>query len=236
MQHEKQTPAAIAPPAGKSAVQRLRLTFGKGGPARYISHLDLARALERALNRAALPVAYTQGFNRRPRLSLASALPLGYTGEAELADVWLTETIAPDEFHRQLMTRMAPGIEVTAVAEAPLAAPSLQQSMAESVYLVRFPDPVEGAILESEVRAILAAESLMRSRTRPKGNQPQPFDLRPLILDLRMDHGPGEELRLLMRLVQTATRTGRPEDVLAALGLDPLEAWVHRVELRLSQV
>ena len=47
--------------------QRLRLTFSKDGPARFISHLDLARALERALNRAALPVAYTQGFNRRPR-------------------------------------------------------------------------------------------------------------------------------------------------------------------------
>jgi radical SAM-linked protein len=74
-------------------MQRVRITFTKEGATRYISHLDLARAVERALNRAGLPVAYSQGFNRRPRLSLAAALPLGYTSEAEMADVWLTETV-----------------------------------------------------------------------------------------------------------------------------------------------
>ena len=72
-----------------AAVQRMRMTFTKEGTARYISHLDLARAVERALNRAGLPIAYTQGFNRRPRLSLAAALPLGYTSQAEIADVVL---------------------------------------------------------------------------------------------------------------------------------------------------
>ena len=74
-------------------VQRLRLTFRKEGPARYISHLDLARTLERALNRAKVPVAYSQGFNTRPKMSMASALPRGYTSSHELADVWLTETM-----------------------------------------------------------------------------------------------------------------------------------------------
>jgi radical SAM-linked protein len=227
-------------PAGKVAVQRLRLTFSKGGPARYISHLDLARALERALNRAGLPVAYTQGFNRRPRLSLAAALPLGYTSEAELADVWLTEpaVLGPDggasEFRRRLMGRMAPGIEVTAVVEAPLAAPSLQQSMIESHYVVRFLDLVDREALAREVEAILAAETLMRVRARPKGNQTQPFDLRPLILEMRLESEEAGQPYLWLRLVQTATQTGRPDDVLAALGLDPLDAWVHRVGLRLG--
>ena len=81
-----------------AAVQRMRMTFTKEGTARYISHLDLARAVERALNRAGLPIAYTQGFNRRPRLSLAAALPLGYTSQAEIADVWLTEPVDPPRF------------------------------------------------------------------------------------------------------------------------------------------
>jgi len=226
--------------AGKSAIQRLRLTFSKGGSARYISHLDLARALERALNRAALPVAYTQGFNRRPRLSLASALPLGYTSEAELADVWLTAPtpLDPDgqasEFRGRLMARMAPGIEVTGVVEVALSAPSLQQMMAESLYVVRFPDPVDDAALRHGVEVMLAAESLMRTRARPKGNQAQPFDLRPLILDMRVELKEDGRPRLWLRLVQTATQTGRPDDVLAALGFDPLDAWVHRVGLRLN--
>jgi radical SAM-linked protein len=70
-------------------VQRLRLVFAKDGPARFIGHLDLARTLERMLNRAQIPLAYTQGYNPRPRMQLATALPLGFTSECEIADIWL---------------------------------------------------------------------------------------------------------------------------------------------------
>ena len=211
--------------------QRLRLTFSKDGPARFISHLDLARALERALNRAALPVAYTQGFNRRPRLSLAAALPLGYTSAAEVADVWLTEPVEPEAFRARLMARMAPGIVVLAVEEAPLAAPSLQQQLAESIYEVELPATVNGDALRQAVAELLAIESLMRQRHRPKDNKSRPFDLRPLILDLAMPEGDDGPPRLRPRLVQSATQMGRPDDVLAALGLEPLDARIHRVAL-----
>ena len=215
-------------------VQRLRLTFSKDGPARYISHLDLARALERSLNRAALPVAYTQGFNRRPRLALAAALPLGYTSAAEVADVWLTEPVEPEVFGARLMARMAPGIVVSAVAEVPLAAPSLQQQLAESVYEVGFPEGVDGEALRRSVEALLAAGSLMRERRRPKDTHPQVFDLRPLVLDAAVAEGEDGAPRLRLRLVQSAAQTARPDDVLAALGFDPLAAHVRRVALRFA--
>ena len=107
-------------------VQRLRLIFSKGGAARYISHLDLARTLERALNRAKIPVAYTQGFNRRPRMQMATALPLGYTSEYELADILLAERMEPEQARQQLMAKMAPGIVVLQVADVPVSGPSLQ--------------------------------------------------------------------------------------------------------------
>jgi radical SAM-linked protein len=216
-------------------VQRLRLTFSKAGPARYISHLDLARALERALNRAALPVAYSQGFNRRPRLALAAALPLGYTSEMELADVWLIRPLPPRTFQEQLMANMAPGITVQSVIEVPLSGPSLQQLLAESTYLVRFPDPVDGTRLQTNVEALLAAETLVRQRIRPRESRPRSFDLRPLILDAHVTAGEDGSPQLYLRLVQTATQTGRPEDVLAELGFDPLDAWVHRVGLQLNE-
>jgi len=215
-------------------IQRLRLTFSKDGPARYISHLDLARALERALNRAALPVAYTQGFNRRPRLALAAALPLGYTSAAEVADVWLTEAMAPEVFGARLMARMAPGIVVSAVVEVPPAAPSLQQQLAESVYEVGFPEGVDGDVLRRSVAELLAAGSLMRERRRPKDTRPQTFDLRPLILDMAVEKAEDGAPRLHLRLVQSATQTARPDDVLAALGFDPLAARVQRVALRFA--
>ncbi len=221
--------AEIQPPR---AVQRLRLTFSKDGPARDISHLDLARALERALNRAELPVAYTQGFNRRPRLSLAAALPLGYTSVAEVADVWLTAPVEPPAFHARLMARMVPGIAVLAVDEAPLAGPSLQAQLRQSSYEVTFPQGVDVAALRAAMAEVMAAPTLMRDRRRPKDPRPQPFDLRPLILEMGFDEQPTPCLRL--RLVQSPTQTGRPDDVLGALGLDPLDAHIRRVALHFA--
>jgi radical SAM-linked protein len=215
--------------------QRLRLIFGKEGPARYISHLDLVRALERALIRAALPVAYSQGFTRRPRLSMAAALPLGYTSEAEIADVWLSRPIASDVFQERLMAKMAPGIAVRSTVEAPLSGPSLQLLLAESSYLVRFPGPVDPGQLQTNVKTVLAAETLIRQRSRTRKSGTKSFDLRPLILEMRVTIEEDENPRLFLRLVQTATQTGRPEDVLVALGFDPLDAWVHRIGLRLDE-
>lgn len=213
--------------------QRLRLTFSKSGPARYISHLDLARALERSLNRAGLPVAYSQGFNRRPRLSLAAALPLGYTSAAEVADVWLTEPVAVEVFQERLAARLAPGLGLLAVEETPLAAPSAQGQLVGAAYEVAFPEGVDAVALREAVAGVLAAGRLMRDRHRAKDTRPQPFDLRPLILAMRVaddDDGP----RLYLELAHSPTATGRPDDVLSALGLDPLAAHVHRVALRFA--
>ncbi len=211
--------------------QRLRLTFSKDGPARYISHLDLARALERSLNRAELPVAYTQGFNRRPRLSLAAALPLGYTSVAEVADVWLTEPVAPEVFRERLAARLAPGIALLSVEEVALAAPSSQRQLVTASYEVAFPAGVDVTALRGAVADILAAESLLHDRRRAKDIRPQPFDLRPLIVAMRLQED-GDGPRLHLELAHSPTSTGRPDDVLAALGLDPLDAHVHRVALR----
>ena len=213
-------------------VQRLRLTFSKEGATRYISHLDLARAVERALNRAGLPVAYSQGFNRRPRLSLAAALPLGYTSEAEVADIWLAEVVAPELFQEQLAQCMPPGIGVRQVVEVPLASPSIQQQMAESFYEVHFLDPVDREELRAKVGEIMVASSVVRERARGKGNKPQMIDLRPLIIHMELTEDVTDGTCLILRLVQTATQTGRPDDVLDALGIDPLNTRVHRVALR----
>lgn len=215
-------------------IQRMRITFCKGGAARYTSHLDLARALERALNRAGLPVAYTQGFNRHPRLSLAAALPLGYTSDAEVADVWLVEEVQPEAFRERLQQAMPPGIALKDARSVALSEPSLQQQMAESVYEVRFLDPVEEVALRSGVAGLLAAESIPHERARAKNNKPQIIDLRPLILEVQVLSISNDSPYLLLHLVQTATRTGRPDDVLAALGYDPLDVHVHRIALRFA--
>lgn len=213
-------------------VQRLRMTFRKDGAARYISHLDLARALERALNRAHIPVAYTHGFNRRPRLQMAAALPLGYTSAYELADILLVEKVAPEVAQPQLMARMAPGIEVYRMEEVPIHGPALQAITTESSYVATLLDPVDMQQLAARIDELLAAEQLWRQRQQ-KGKV-KAYDLRPLIRHLsahqRADGRPQIEMRLLLQ----PSLTGRPDELLLALGLEPLDSHIHRTHIVLQ--
>lgn len=218
-------------------VQRLRFTFRKFGPTRYIGHLDLARTLERALNRANMPVTYSQGFNRRPRLAMATALPLGYTSDCEIADIWLDERVEPAVAQQQMMQRMAPGIEIVGVEEVPTDGPSLQSITAESTYTATLLDPVADlAALQQKIDALLTAETAVRVRERgsDRNRKRKEYDLRPLILDLQVDSS-GENPVITMRLCLEPSKTGRPDEVLLELGLDPLAARIHRTQLALSE-
>jgi radical SAM-linked protein len=107
-------------------LHRLRITFAKGGPLQYTSHLDLARAWERSLRRGGMGLAYSGGFNPRPRLQLAAALPLGHTGEAELLDVWLEQSIRTVDFVRALVPVLPKGLTMREVRQVELKGPALQ--------------------------------------------------------------------------------------------------------------
>ena len=214
-------------------VQRLRLIFSKDGPARYISHLDLARTLERALNRARIPVAYTQGFNRRPRMQMATALPLGYTSEYELADILLAEKMEPEQARQQLMAKMAPGITVLQTIDVPVSGPSLQSMTQSSTYRATPLDPVDFGELQARVAQTLAAETLERVRER-RGKK-KVYDLRPLILDLTVEKAEDGQLHIHMNLCLEPSKTGRPDEVLEALGFDPLDMRIHRTGMVLAE-
>jgi radical SAM-linked protein len=214
-------------------VQRLRLIFSKGGPARYISHLDLARTLERALNRARIPVAYTQGFNRRPRMQMATALPLGYTSEHELADILLAEKMSPEQARLQLMAKMAPGIEILQVEEVPISGPSLQSLTQSSTYVATPLDPVDFATLQTSITELLAADKLERVRER-RGKK-KVYDLRPLIIDLSTTQDADGQVFIHMDLCLEPSKTGRPDEVLEALEFDPLNLRIHRTGMVLME-
>lgn len=210
-------------------VQRLRFTFRKEGAARYISHLDLARALERSLNRAKIPVAYTRGFNRRPRMQFASALPLGFTSEFELADVLLRERMEPEVAMGQLMAKMAPGIVIYQTDEVPTKSPALQSVTESSVYVVTLLDDVDLATMQGRIDALLSATEVMRER------RGKVYDLRPLILDLQVSESVDGAVVVRIGVLLRPGATGRPDEVLAALELDPLSVRVHRTEIVLGE-
>ena len=216
-------------------VQRLRVTFSKTGPTRFISHLDIARTWERALNRAKIPVTYSQGFNRRPKMQFATATPLGMTSECELMDVWLDEALDTAVAHEMMMQRMAPGIEVLAVQEVPLQGDTLQTLTRETVYEAIIPaETMSAEVLRERVAALLAADTLLRERTVKR--KVKSYDLRPLILDLQLVETDTavEDLRLIMHLMLEPGRTGRPDEVLLALGADPLDVRMHRTAMTLA--
>lgn len=213
-------------------VQRLRLTFTKEGSTRYIGHLDLARALERAFNRAKLPLAYSQGFNPRPKMQMASALPLGYASKCELVDILMTEKMELEQARTQIMKRMAPGIVISGIEDVPLSEPALQMQTVSAHYTAILLDPVDLADLNSRIAALIASETHVRELVR--GSKRKSYDLRPLIKLLSLDEDRGGHPVLDMELVLMPSMTGRPDELLQALDIDPLSARISRTKINLG--
>jgi len=209
--------------------QRLRIEFGKAGPLQYISHLDLARAWERVLRRAGLPLAYSQGFNPRLRFQIAAALPVGVNGREELLDVWLDEALAPEEVMDRLRPNLPPGLTVSSVSEVDLRAPSLQSIKRAADYrvVIRSREPVEA--IRTRLEGLLEAATLPRQRQH-KGRL-QTYDLRPLIQELAVEAGRPGEQALTMRLQASPQGAGRPDEVLDALGLSVAPHTMERTKL-----
>jgi radical SAM-linked protein len=204
---------------------RYRLTFAKTVDLRFTGHLDLHRALERTLRRASLPLAYTQGFNPRPRLNVGSALPLGFAGECELADFWLDEEFPTDQLLGELRRASPPGLKIIALEKILQKQPSLQNQIIASEYEVQILYELPIDTLRARVHSLLAKESIPRQR---RGKE---YDLRPLIEVLHAEPEENGQARLRMRLTSLPGATGRPEEVLHALDLDPVDALVIRKQL-----
>jgi radical SAM-linked protein len=210
---------------------RIRLTFSKTQPLRYVGHLDFQRVWERTLRRSRLPVAYSQGFNPQVRLHLACALPLGMTSQCELVDFWLEGPMELSDIRSALHKALPPGIEVQSMAEIDLKEPALQKRVSASEYQLTLLDFIGQEELEQRVQILLAAPALLRER-REKN-----YDLRPLIESLNC-LPPDEQgrARLQVRLAAREGATGRPEELLAALGFDPTLVRVERTQLFLAEM
>jgi len=205
---------------------RYRIIFTRDRTVRFVGHLDLAKTWERVLRRADLPVAFSQGFHPLPKITFASALPVGCTSEAEVMDVVLTEPIAPSDMAARLAPALPAGIAIASITEVPLNAPALQAALRWAEYVVTVETDETREQVESLVQTFLAAPSLMRER---RGKS---YDLRPLALSLIVKAVSASSAQIAMRLLADASAgTGRPDEVLAALGWADAPAQIHRREL-----
>lgn len=223
--------------ADETPRQRIRIRFAKGEAIKYISHLDLARAWERLFRRANLPVAYSQGFNPHPRFQIAAGLPVGVTGRHELLDVWLTDPLPAEGILLQLRSTSPGGLEVLEAREVDLQAAALQSQTQAAEYraVVLSQEPVEA--IRTRIQALLEMPAIPRQRQHKGGWQS--YDLRPLIQELAVDaadlrvpgSGPDRAWLLTMRLQASTAGAGRPDEVLAVLGLSLATSSLERTKL-----
>ena len=192
---------------------RLRVLFEKQGALRYIGHLDLHKIWERSTRRANITLAYSQGFHPMPKIQLASALPLGFSSRAELVDLFTVADMDPHQAQAQLQAAVPSGIHIHSIEVIDPARPPLQVETAASEFEVDISEicPNSDALADLQLRL----EHLLIKTSIPRERRGKQYDLRPLIEQAKLEDG--EVLRL--RLSAREGATGRPEEVLAELGI-----------------
>jgi radical SAM-linked protein len=211
-------------PETREARQRWRLVVARdpGGP--QVPQRDVVDAWTAAVESAGLPVARTEGDRPRPRISFGAPLPMGMAAEGELIDVVLVERWPAWRVRETLADHVPAGWRIVELADVWLAGPPLAGRVAAAVYRIELPATVDVDELDRVARDLLAAERLPRERTRGGGTVT--YNLRPLLIALDVEPGPPPVVRTRTRF-HPELGTGRPEEVLAALGDHlgrPLEA------------
>jgi radical SAM-linked protein len=176
---------------------------------RFTSHRDVARALERALRRAAIPMAYSAGFNPHPKISYVGAAPTGTASEAEYLELSLAERTDPEDVRRRLDAALPEGLDVLDVVEAD--GGSLPERITGSWWQLRL-EGVPTSVAAAAVEAFLARDSVPVQRVIKDGRRT--LDARLPVASLAVSDDGCAILDLVVRHVTPAVR---PDDVLAAL-------------------
>lgn len=182
--------------------------FSLGERLRHIGHLDLMRALQRALRRSGLPVSFSQGFNPHILLSLAAPLSVGMAGEREVMEVPLSDAVTPGAFAAALNAALPAEIRCLECRPKPDDAPAPMAALFAAQYRARFEQ--DAPLLADAARRFMALAGYEAVKRTKKGDKA--FDLRPLVYNLVV-----RENELLMTLALRESGTAKPEIVLNAL-------------------
>lgn len=196
------------------------LLFAKTESVRWLGHLDILRAFERAVRRADLPIAFTLGFNPRERLTFASALSTGITGAAEPAVLELTEALPPAEIFTRLNGALPPGIRIqdcTSIPDAGMRDLLNSYDRAEYTAVCALRAETDLAQLEQAIAALLAQTTL--PITREREGRTKVVDIRPFVYLLEPVSPSIVDQRLTLRMIVGIGEGNnvKPGEVVAAL-------------------
>jgi len=214
-------------------MQRLRIKFGRGEEVKFISHLDLMRLWHRAFLRAEIPLAYSEGFNPHPRISLAAPLAVGVTSEAELMDIFTAKAVSPHWATSALSQQLPQGIKILQVYSVPPNEPSLQSQVSFAEYAIEVETEAKPEEIEAKIAELIALDHLPWHHQRDTGEKT--YDLRALIDSLWLLEYCSGSGSVGMRLRCDSNGSGRPEQVAAALGFTRHPRSIHRTRLIFKQ-
>ncbi|MDQ6649722.1 MAG: TIGR03936 family radical SAM-associated protein [Actinomycetota bacterium] len=213
----KRIPEGPPPPP---TVQRLRIRYAKRGRLRFTSHRDFARAFERALRRAGVPMAYSAGFSPHPKISYLGAAPTGVASEAEYLEIGVSARVDPGELAAALDASLPGGLDILEVVES--AGGSLAERIEASRWEVRLPG-VAYADAAAAVAAFLAESSVEVERLTKDGRRL--LDARTAVVSAAVEGAApgaasssvGPACAILTLVVRHVTPAVRPDDVLVGL-------------------
>lgn len=208
--------------------QRIHITFGKFDALKYTSNLDIAKIWERVLRRAKLPILYTKGFNTRPRIQLATALPLGITSECEIIDVALREIIPLEGIIERILAVSPTGLKIYTIQNASVESAALQTLVRSAEYRVKFVDEFDSDTLQQKINALLAQDRIIKVHIRKR--RKHITDLRPMIHELKLD----ENQHLIAHLATGGQGNVRLEDIIEELGMQDIHYNAHRYHLHVE--
>lgn len=215
---------APAEEAEPPAVQRLRFRIGRVDEARFLSHLELVNAWVRVLRRTRAPLSFSQGFHAHPKVTFATAPPVGEESEADYMDIVLKERVDPQALLEGIRATLPTGFRVYEAAETPLKAPSLMSAVAGFDYTLY--SPADFAKVSERVAEILAAETVAVERKRRpsgrrKGKGPVTVNIRPAIRSLTARQESSGRVAVDFTTVAAEGTLAKPREIIQLLGLDP---------------
>ena len=205
---------------------KMIVVFEKAPRLRHIGHLDLMRAMQRALRRSGLPLCYSQGFNPHILLSFAAPLSVGMPGQREIMEVPLARDMTADEFMQKLSSALPPDLPCLECRPADDRHPAPMALLTAAMYDAQLETVPDG--LEEKISAFLAQAEIPAIRKTKTGLKP--CDIRPMIYDLSLR---GSVLRFTLALCEKATC--KPDLLLSSLfefaGMARPRALVTRTQL-----
>lgn len=195
---------------------RIRMEFTKGEELRFVSHLDLLKTFERAMRRADVPLAFSEGFNPHPKMSFAAATAVGVTSAREYVDIETAGDVDAAEIMKALNSVLPKGLEITVVEPVVQGLPALMATVNRARYTITvgLKEMVTTDELADAIHRLLRQEQIMVTRTTKKGLREK--DIRPGIEQLS---GRMEENKIIFEvLLHTGGELNiRPDEVVQAL-------------------